>query len=384
MRVLHVAWEYPPSRHGGLGRALHGLAVAQAAAGADVTVVATASGRRTDGMRHGVRVVRPGGAAPQLSGGWEAVVADTDSALAEVAATTAAGGADVVHTHDWMVARAARAAASAAGAPLVLTVHGTERGRHQGWVPPGTGERVDAAERALAGAAARVVVCSRDMAREVTGHLDVPEGRVGVVPNAPSAADLRRAPRAAATAARARLGEEREPLVVVPGRLEYEKGGHVLLEAVAALRRRVRVVFAGDGSQDAALGTRAHDLGVTRTVTFAGYLQPLLLRALLRAADIVVVPSLYEPFGLAATEAMAAGTPLVASRVGGLAEQVEDGVTGLLVSAGDAAELREAISAVLDDPRAAAERAHEARRRLLHGWRWADAAAATLEIYGSL
>jgi glycogen synthase len=170
------------------------------------------------------------------------------------------------------------------------------------------------------------------------------------------------------------------------GRLEWEKGVHDLLAALPRLRRAhpgTRLVVAGRGVQAQALVEQARKLRVRRSVDFVGHLPDRSLVACLAAADAVVLPSRYEPFGIAALEAAAVGAPLVASTAGGLAELVIDGSTGLSVTPGDVDGIVTQVRAVLADPAAAARRAKAARARLGAEFDWTAIAEATAAVYRS-
>ena len=159
---------------------------------------------------------------------------------------------------------------------------------------------------------------------------DVPAGRVDVVANGVDDRAWRARPHAVASA-RARFAG-RGPLIGYAGRLVYEKGVQHLVDAVPHLADRhpgLRVVIAGDGPYRDELVGRAHRLRLGDTVRFAGFLDATQLPAVLAATDATVIPSLYEPFGMIALEAAAAGAPLAVARTGGLAEIVESGVTGV-------------------------------------------------------
>jgi glycogen synthase len=174
------------------------------------------------------------------------------------------------------------------------------------------------------------------------------------------------------------------PLVVFSGRLVYEKGVHDLLRAMPRLRRRhpgIRLVVAGSGPHDEALRRQARELRLGRSVHFAGFVGDDQLAALAAAADCAVVPSIYEPFGLVALEAAAAGTPLVAADVGGLRELVEHGRTGLRFSSGDVAGLADSVTALLSDQVLARRMARAARAVLVADYSWDRLAERTAEVY---
>ena len=370
MHVLQVAWEHPPRLYGGLGRHVEGLTAALAAAGARVTVLTPELDGDEGPLPAGVLMLRadpPG--TPLPADRWVAEVLDANIRMVEQAARRQVRP-DVVHVHDWMVAHAARIVGPALGVPVVATIHATERGRYHGVVPPGLSAWIDAQEQALVAMADRVVVCARHMREHVLTHLRAAPERTTVIANGVDVAawrDVAPAPPAD------------RPRVVVAARLEHEKGIHVLLEAVAGIA--CEVVIAGRGSHEEALHRQSRAAGRAR-VRFTGHLDQPALAALLRSADVAVVPSLYEPFGLSAVEAMAAGAPLVASRTGGLAEVVTDG-SGLLVAPDDAAALRRAIRRVLDDVEVAARLAAAGARRAA-ALSWEDAAAAHLVLYSEV
>jgi glycosyltransferase involved in cell wall biosynthesis len=139
----------------------------------------------------------------------------------------------------------------------------------------------------------------------------------------------------------------RRPLVACAARLEPVKGVEFLLRAATSVPDAAFAI-AGDGSQAGYLRELAFALGIDGRVAFLGMVMPV--APLLAAADVVVLPSLSEGMPIAALEAMALGTPVIASRVGGLPEIVSDGVCGLLVPPGEPNALAAAINAVIGDP----------------------------------
>ena len=157
-----------------------------------------------------------------------------------------------------------------------------------------------------------------------------------------------------------------------------------LLAAVPRLRRRhpgLRLVVAGTGPAAAELRDRARTLRLGRAVTFAGFVPDAELAGLVAAADCAVVPSRYEPFGMVALEAAAAGTPVAASDVGGLAEIVADGVTGVRFAPGDPAALAAAVDRVLADQVLGRRLVRNARAVLAAEHGWAGVAERTVATY---
>ena len=383
-----LSWEYPPVMVGGLGRHVHALAEAMAAAGHEVTVLTRHPGTPGvpyDEIAGGVRVVRAAQDPTRISFADDllAWTMALNHALIRAGLAACAGGSfDVVHAHDWLVAHAATTLEHHLGVPLVATLHSTEAGRHQGWLPGPVNRTIHSVEWWLTFEARRVVTCSAYMRWEVTRLFELPAGKVDVVPNGVDAARWQVGPDRVA-AARRRCAAD-GPLVAYCGRLVHEKGVQDLLAAVPRLRRRhpgLRVVVAGTGPAEAELRERARALRLGRAVAFAGFVADADLAALVAAADCAVVPSRYEPFGMVALEAGAAGTPVVAADVGGLAEVVADGRLGVRFPAGDPAALADAVSRLLADPELGRRlvRAGQAELAAEHGW--ARVAERTVAVY---
>ncbi|GAB3939741.1 hypothetical protein GCM10027614_22380 [Micromonospora vulcania] len=156
------------------------------------------------------------------------------------------------------------------------------------------------------------------------------------------------------------------------------------MHAVPRLRDRhpgLRVVIAGDGPYRAELEEQARRLALGSTVRFTGFLDATQLPAVLGATDATVVPSLYEPFGMVALEAAAAGAPLAVARTGGLAEIVEPGVTGVTFPHSDPAALAGAVGQLLGDEVFARRVARRARTMVGERYGWATIAARTAASY---
>lgn len=211
----------------------------------------------------------------------------------------------------------------------------------------------------------------------------VEPARIHVVPSGVEPDRFAPPPNARA-AARARYGiADTAWLAVAVGALEERKGHGVLLDALAMLRDpRLRVLCAGDGSLRDALPARAAALGLADRVRFLGPVGDV--AALLAAADALVMPSHHEGLGVAALEAMAAGLPIVASRVGGLPEAVVDGETGLLVPPGDAAALAAALARLAADSALAHVLGRAGRARVEARFSMRAMAEGTLAVYRAI
>ena len=338
MRILHLSWEYPPVMYGGLGRHVHALAETQAARGDEVVVITqAATGHAADDVVNGVRVIRVARDAPDVADwrerfiewtfGFNVAVARAGIALARE------WRPDVVHGHDWLVAQAAVLVQESAQVPFVLTVHATEAGRQGGVLTTDLSRDIDSTEDWGVRHADAVIVCSDFMRDEVATLFGREAAGIAVIPNGIDPAEWR------TTDARRRTMRRRygTPLVVYAGRLEVEKGVQTLIDAMPVLRRSVpgaRAVVIGEGGAARDLRAHARRRRLGDVVTFLGYVSETDLRALVGAADVAVVPSLYEPFGFVALEAIVLGAPLVVARTGGLATIVDDGPDRMAVRAG--------------------------------------------------
>ncbi|MFC6020961.1 glycosyltransferase family 4 protein [Plantactinospora solaniradicis] len=388
-RVLILSWEYPPVLVGGLGRHVHALATALAAAGHQVTVVTRhAEGVPVEAYVDGVHVLRapedPVGfplATPSLLA-WTMAFNHTLTRTALRATRTQRY--DVIHAHDWLVAHTAINLADHLDIPLVTTIHATEAGRHQGWLPDEMNRTIHSVEHWLSHASHRVITCSSYMRDQVTSLFGLSAGGVDVVPNGVDDRAWSAQPRAVAAARKRFAGPG--PLIGFAGRLVYEKGVQHLVHAVPRLRERhpeLRVVIAGDGPYRSELQDQARGLGLDRSVRFAGFMTERQLPALLAATDATVVPSLYEPFGMVALEAAAAGAPLAVAATGGLAEIVEPGVTGVTFPHSDPDALAGAVDSLLGDEVFARRVARRARTMVSERYGWASIAARTAAVYAS-
>jgi glycogen(starch) synthase len=389
MRVLLFSWEYPPVIEGGLGRHVRKLSEHLVCEGLEIHVLTRSGGHLpAEEDRHGVVVHRvrepPFPKDPSAFVRWvQAMNADMRALGLEVCARH---DFDLVHSHDWLVAGAAEAVARRTRRPWVTTVHATEYGRHQGWVQNHPQSHIHAVERSMVREADRVITCSRYMRSHVTSVFGVGPKRITVIPNGMDPRDLE----PVATdlpALRRRFAAPDERLVLMVGRLVYEKGFHLALDALAPVVRRrggVRFVVAGTGTAEAELKLQARRLRLMRHGSFLGWVGDDMLHSLYRVADLCIVPSIYEPFGLVALEAMASGCLCVVADTGGLREVVpDDGTVGLRFPSRDSEALGEVLERVLVDDEARAQLVAEAREHVLR-FDWTEVARHTRRVYTAL
>jgi glycogen synthase len=392
-RVLILSWEYPPVIEGGLARHVRKLAEALARQGVAVDVL-------TRGVQQGSNVESAG---PHEMGGvnvyrvgepgwprdldrfvaWVQQMNDDMLAAGEALAHTRSY--DLVHGHDWLVAHAAAALADRLAVPYVTTIHATEHGRHQGWVQDQPQSHIHAVERWMAGRADAVIVCSYYMRGHVADIFDIDEGRVTVIPNGVDPSEMRASGDLGAL--RREFAAPHEKLVLLVGRLVYEKGFQLALDALPTVIERlgdVRFLVAGSGTHEGELKAQAQRLGLTDHGTFLGWIGDDVLHSLYRIADLCVIPSIYEPFGLVALEAMASGCACIVADTGGLREVVPVGErVGLRFNGGDAEHLGVMVERLLVDGQLRDRLVTEASEHVLR-FDWDDIAARTRGVYDAL
>ena len=389
MRVLMLTWEYPPNLVGGQGRHVSELAPALAALGVEVHVVTPdlCGGAAEEEVAPNATVHRV--ALPDMrhnGHGFMAVVQESNSRLEAKARELhlRLGGFDLIHAHEWSVAYSAVALENATQVPLVVTIHATERGRGQGSLAGAEALAIDEAEGWLTSEAWRVITVSRFMATEIDRYFSIPRDKIDVIHNGvalPAAASL---PGDERRDFRRRFACDDEQIVFSVGRLVYEKGLHVLIDAapeILARQRATKFVVAGAGGQLEALRQRAWERGVYDQFYFTGYISDQDRDRLFQVADVAVFPSIYEPFGIVALEAMAYRCPVVVSATGGLAEVVRLHETGITAHPGAPDSLAWAVVETLRHPEWARARADNAFHEVRQCYTWARIAHQTVDVY---
>ena len=388
-RVLILSWEYPPLIEGGLARHVRKLSEALVGLGVEVHVL-TRGGEESprSEIAGGVnvhRVLEP--TRPRDLGEFVTWVERMNADM--LAAGVELGDSydfDLVHGHDWLVAAACDHLARRFGAPLVTTIHATEHGRHQGWVDKHPQSYIHGVERWISNRSDRVIACSAYMREQISDIFSVPEDRVAVIPNGIDPDDLQAADEGELRRLRGEFAAPEEKLVLLIGRLVYEKGFQIALEAMPELIERVpgtRFLVAGSGTHEMELKKQASDLGLMDHGTFLGWIGDDVLHQLYRIADVCVVPSIYEPFGLVALEAMASGCPCIVADTGGLREVVPHGEVGLRFRTRDPEALGGMVERVLTEPELTERLVAEASEHVLR-FDWNDVARRTAEIYDEL
>lgn len=375
MRILLVTWEFPPETVGGVGAHVDGLSKSLAKDGHDVCIFTVAApGIVENQVVAGVRIMRAEVDLPWLpEDDAVGVVASGNHHLIALLAQLGDWRPDVVHAHDWRSTWAGHTLASLCAVPLVTTFHSTERGRHGGHIPEGGPASIHSVESWIANISQQVICCSRFMQREVIDGFELFPDQVQLIPNGVDV-DVW-APHG---------DQQRSMLVLAWGRVQYEKGFQVLAQAIGRLRGRVpgiRCVIAGRGPYLPELQSQVDIEGVSDLVHLAGYVSDEELRSLLHEAGCVVIPSLYEPFGIVALESLAANAPTIVARTGGLAEIMEGTEASLMFEPGNAKELATRIERVLMN-RHVSQNMQAQGAEILHArFSWDAIARSTVSAY---
>jgi glycogen(starch) synthase len=385
-RVLILSWEYPPLIEGGLARHVRKLAENLVAQDTEVHVLtrgleeSPAEEEMEGVLIHRVREPERPRELTEFVTWIEHMNADMLAAGVEVGDRHQF---DVVHGHDWLVANAGDHLAKRFRCPLVVTIHATEYGRHQGWVDKHPQSYIHGVERWMAHRAERVVTCSAYMREHVSDIYGLAEEGIAVIPNGIDPSEL--VPVDDLDTLRTRFAEPDEKLVLLVGRLVYEKGFQLALEALPGLIERlgnVRFLVAGSGTAEQELREQATRLGLDEHGTFLGWIGDDTLHSLYRIADLTVVPSIYEPFGLVALEAMASGCPCIVADTGGLREIVPSNErVGLRFNGGDPEHLAVMVERLLTDEELRDRLVAEASEHVL-SFDWADVARQVAAVYG--
>jgi glycosyltransferase involved in cell wall biosynthesis len=390
MKVLMLSWEYPPYVVGGLGSHVADLLPALDRLGGQVELVTPRwrGGSRRDALAGGSQVHRVDPPVPDLADFLPAVRA-TNASLQNVAEVVIeqAGPFDVIHVHDWLVCFAAIALKHQFRIPLVATIHATERGRTGGDLYNDLNVAVNGNEWWLTYEAWRVITTTHYMANQCRDYFGTPLDKLDIVANGVNTERFDRLPVRGSPGLvdfRRRFARDDEQIVFHVGRLVGEKGAQLLVEAaprVLMAAPGAKFVIAGRGPLLAELQQRTWDAGLGAHFYFAGFISDDERDLLYRVADCAVFPSLYEPFGIVALEAMAARAPVVVSKTGGLAEVVDHNDTGIHVWPGDADSLAWGIAHTLNRPDWSVARADNAYRKVGAVYNWDLIAEQTLAVF---
>ncbi|MFI9833039.1 glycogen synthase [Streptomyces sp. NPDC051913] len=376
MRVGLLTREYPPDVYGGAGVHVEFLA-RELASLVDVEVHCWGEGRGVGVVRH-----RP----------WPVLDTANDALRTfsvDLAMTAGLEGRELVHSHTWYANLAGHLGKLLYGIPHVMTAHSLEPLRPWKAEQLGGGYALSSwAERTAIEAADAVIAVSGAMREDILAcYPALDPARVHIVHNGIDTA-LYRPDHGTDALTRVGLDPDR-PFVLFVGRITRQKGVPHLLRAVRDIDPAAQVVLCAGAPDTPEIDREFRELyeELSRVREGVHWIPQMLPRPdviqLLTHAAVFVCPSVYEPLGIVNLEAMACGTPVVASKVGGIPEVVDDGKTGLLVPVDDDFEpaLARALDSVLGDPEGARRMGEAGRERAVGEFGWDAVARRTVRLY---
>jgi len=290
---------------------------------------------------------------------------------------------DLVHVHDWFFATTACQIKKMLGIPFVSTIHSTERERKQfnnGRVIP----QIIEYEDQLLQYSDHIIVCSEYMKDILLIRKPNRQNSISVIPNGIILENLKKM--LSKDEALKRFPFLTEPILLGIGRLVKEKGFHILIEAFSQIHRQyptLKLVLAGSGPYENELKRISKLYKLDSKVIFVGFLNEIERNTLLSKCEIVVIPSLYEPFGIVALEGLAASKPVLAFKTGGLKEIVKDN-RGILLEGISSVQLAERLHKCLQHPKDVEAVALRGYQAMIAEYQWLSIIRITISMYNKV
>jgi glycosyltransferase involved in cell wall biosynthesis len=381
LNIAMLTWEYPPRIVGGIARHCYGLANALAKRGFNVHVYTVEfPGAPYEEFTENLHVhrVRMELGHPNFVT-WVFLM---NHFIEKRLAMDGVGRFDIIHVHDWLTSFAGIAAKHFGRKPLVVTMHSTESKRSSG-LNTSDAALVDGIEWWATYEARSIIAVSESMKREIIDHFRLPPEKVYAIPNGvdPNGFSMN----IDRGKVKMMLGlSPFDRLVLFIGRLTEQKGIPFLIKAfpkILEVNTNARLVIVGEGPMLESLKGLVEATGISSFTRFLGHVDDGLLRAVLRSADVLVVPSIYEPFGIVALEGMAAGVPVVASDVDGLGEIIRHEVNGIKAYPADPTSIAWGVNRILNDESLARRLVEGGKKLIKERYTWDVIAQRTQKVY---
>jgi glycosyltransferase involved in cell wall biosynthesis len=385
LTVMMLTWEFPPRIIGGISPHVYYLSKSLAKNGAKVYVVTCDfPGAPQHEVLDGVEVFRIDSyknPSPDFAT-WVYLMNMNMQKEAAALAKSLKAKVDLFHAHDWLVATAGIGLKHVFRRPLFATMHSTEIGRRNG-IHSDYERMIHETEAWLTYEAWKVICCSDYMVSHVRWAFGLPPDKMMMIPNGVNADVYAAIKKNELSQFRSRFALPEEKIVLFVGRLVHEKGVHVLVNAAPKVLEKVnaKIIIVGNGYMKEQLSGIVKGMGIAHKVLFTGFVDDETLRGLQTCADVSVVPSLFEPFGIVALEAMAAKSPVVVSDTGGLAEIVDHDVDGVKVYPGNPDSLAWGITRILTDETNANRLRSNAYKKIQERFNWDRIAKQTMSVY---
>jgi len=385
LTVMMLTWEFPPRIIGGISPHVYYLSKSLVRNGTKVYVVTCDfPGAPQHEVLDGVEVYRIDSyknPSPDFAT-WVYLMNMNMQKEAAALAKSLGSKVDLFHAHDWLVATAGIGLKHVFRRPLFATMHSTEIGRRNG-INSDYERMIHETEAWLAYEAWKAICCSDYMVQHVRWAFGLPPDKMMMIPNGVNADAYAAINKNELGKFRSKFALPEEKIVLFVGRLVYEKGVHVLVNAAPKVleKTNAKIIIVGNGYMKEQLSGIVKSMGISHKVLFTGFVDDETLRRLQTCADVSVVPSLFEPFGIVALEAMAAKSPVVVSDAGGLAEIVDHDVDGVKVYPGNPDSLAWGITKVLTDETYANNLRNNAYKKIHEKYNWDKIAQQTVSAY---
>jgi glycosyltransferase involved in cell wall biosynthesis len=385
LSVMMFSWEYPPRTIGGISPHIYYLSKSLARNGVKVYVITCDfPGAPAHEVVDGVEVYRIDSyknPAPDFAT-WVYLMNVNMQKEAAAITRSLGGRIDIFHAHDWLVATAGIGLKHVFRKPFFATVHSTEIGRRDG-IHSDYERMIHETEAWLTYEAWKVVCCSDYMVQHVKWAFGLPTDKLMMIPNGVNTEVYKKNEKEDLAKFRKKYALPEEKVVLFVGRLVYEKGVHVLVNAAPKVleKTNAKFIIVGNGYMKDQLLNIVNSTGLAHKVMFTGFVDDDTLRRLQRCADVSVVPSLFEPFGIVALEAMAARSPVVVSDTGGLSEIVNHDVDGVKVYTGNPDSLAWGITRVLTNEQYANTIRTNAYQKIQEKYNWEKIGQQTKNLY---
>jgi glycosyltransferase involved in cell wall biosynthesis len=385
LSVMMLTWEFPPRIIGGISPHVYNLSKSLAKSGVKVYVVTcdfpgAPQRENIDGVQV-FRIDSYKNPAPDFAT-WVYLMNVNMQKEAAALARSLGAKIDVFHAHDWLVATAGIGLKHVFRKPFFATIHSTEIGRRNG-IHFDYERMIHETEAWLTYEAWKVICCSDYMVSHVRWAFGLPTDKLVMVPNGVNTEVYEKTEKEDLGQFRNRFALPQEKIVLFVGRLVYEKGVHVLVNSVPKVltKTNAKFIIVGNGYMRDQLANVVKGMGLAHKVLFTGFVDDETLRKLQICADVSVVPSLFEPFGIVALEAMAAKSPVVVSDTGGLSEIVNHDVDGVKVYTDNPDSLAWGITRALTDEAYANKLRTNAYKKVQEKYNWNKIAQQTKSIY---
>ena len=369
MKVAMIGWEYPPFKAGGLATHCYGLTRSLSDKGVKVDFYMPKTSKNAKSDKENLKIIEVGEMdifpydrpdSRELAGGFYERVLNYNNLVVSMVK----GRYDVVHCHDWLTMKAGIALKEQRGIPLVLTIHSTEYDR-SGWLYPNQWF-IDIEKEGME-KADRVITVSHFTKRICVEKYGIDPGKISVIHNAVYPLQ----------------NGKKQDIVLFLGRLTIQKGAEFFLRAakkVLEYEEKPRFVIAGDGDMLPRLIDLAINLGIADRVIFTGRLTDEEVKHIYGISSVYVMPSVSEPFGITALEAISAGTPTIASKTAGFSEVFNN---CLKVDFWDTDEMANKIISLLRYDPLHKTLSHQGRREI-ELFTWDRVADKTIEVYNEV